>query len=594
MIQAYCLYKTEALEDAQKLDDGETEALMQIKAQALYRQGAFTEAVVAFKAVKDVMDEDEDTSELLSNMMAAYTFSGDSESSLKEEFEAMGEQIIEEGSAFEMMFNVAASQIERNRYELAEASLLATKKACEESLEEDGFDEEEIANELAPILTQLGFVLQRLQQPEDAMDKYQSVLKGKPADVQVAAVAMNNVVSLKGDKDLFDSFKKTKSAQTESTEAKLTMKQKKAIAFNRALLLLHMNKPDQCTEYLKVLESAYPGEAVIGLLRASILAKQSPAKAEAALESAIADSEGGEHNTVMRLSLAQLQINAGATKKAIATLNEIEALEHRPALLGILTTLYEQAGDNASAIAVVESAIAYWNSIQTEKDVKETVLREGAKYLLKQQQYPQSAAAFEALLKIKRQDPEAVAGLVQACGNFDPERAEKYAESIPALEGADEIDAEALEEETVEAANKGARPRGGADMQGDDDAAAMAAVEAAAAEALALKRRALRQEKRKNSLEKRLPKDLVGTDPTTWRPLDAERWLPKRDRSYYKPRRGQKKNVGKYGGAQGAAMSEAHTKKYDFSDDVQKKEEGPASPEPQQQQGKKKKGRGKR
>ena len=60
MIQAYSLYKTEALKEAQEMDDGETEALMQIKAQSLYRQGAFGDAVLAFKAVKDVMDEEED------------------------------------------------------------------------------------------------------------------------------------------------------------------------------------------------------------------------------------------------------------------------------------------------------------------------------------------------------------------------------------------------------------------------------------------------------------------------------------------------------------------------------------------------------
>jgi len=73
-------------------------------------------------------------------------------------------------------------------------------------------------------------------------------------------------------------------------------------------------------------------------------------------------------------------------------------------------------------------------------------------------------------------------------------------------QGADEIDAEALEEETVEAANKGSRRRAGEGDQDDAEAVASAAAEAAAKEALAVKRRALRQDKRKLTIEKRLPK----------------------------------------------------------------------------------------
>ena len=82
------------------------------------------------------------------------------------------------------MFNVAASLIEKSKYDEAEKALLATEQSCKESLEEDGFDEEEIKKELAPILTQLGFVQQRLGQNEAAMANYQAVLQDKPSDVQ--------------------------------------------------------------------------------------------------------------------------------------------------------------------------------------------------------------------------------------------------------------------------------------------------------------------------------------------------------------------------------------------------------------------------
>jgi len=419
------------------------------------------------------------------------------------------------------------------------------------------------------------------------------VLKAKPSDPQVMAVAQNNVVALKGDRDLFDSFKKSKAATSEATEKKLTLQQKKAIAFNRALLLLHMNKPDQCTELLRSLEATYPGDELISLVRAAVLARQGKdfAKAEAALVEAVQSHRDAPR---LNLSLAQLQMKGGNNKRAIETLQQTAALQHRPGWLSTMVALHEAEHDTAGAIAVVEETARYWQSQPSDGVAKEMVLREGAKYLLRRQRYEQAADLFEQLLALQKNDPEGIAGLVQACGHFDPERAEKYAERIPSLEGADEIDAEELELQTVEQANKGTgRRQEGGEVSAEDQEAenAAAAAAAAAADALAAKRRVLRQEKRKLTLEKRLPKALQGTDPSAWPPLDPERWLPKRDRSYYKPRRGKKKHEGKYGGHQGGAVSERLAKEYDRSEDTQTKEpeaEAPASPPPQQQQQNKK------
>ena len=64
----------------------------------------------------------------------------------------------------------------------------------------------------------------------------------RPSDAVVAAVAANNVVTLRHDHDLFDSLKKVKSAATPATESKLSTAQKKAIHINHCLVLLKMNK----------------------------------------------------------------------------------------------------------------------------------------------------------------------------------------------------------------------------------------------------------------------------------------------------------------------------------------------------------------
>jgi len=57
-IEAYCLYKTESLDKAIALAEGaeQEEAMIQVKAQALYRQGRFLEAVAGFKDAKELMN----------------------------------------------------------------------------------------------------------------------------------------------------------------------------------------------------------------------------------------------------------------------------------------------------------------------------------------------------------------------------------------------------------------------------------------------------------------------------------------------------------------------------------------------------------
>eukprot|EP00657_Telonema_sp_P-1_P012075 TRINITY_DN827_c0_g1_i1.p1 TRINITY_DN827_c0_g1~~TRINITY_DN827_c0_g1_i1.p1 ORF type:complete len:155 (-),score=68.81 TRINITY_DN827_c0_g1_i1:122-586(-) len=87
---------------------------------------------------------------------------------------------------------------------------------------------------------------------------------------------------------------------------------------------------------------------------------------------------------------------------------------------------------------------------------------------------------------------------------------------------------------------------------------------AAAAKAIELSRKEAQRKKRQRSVAKRFPKKLDPTNPTSWPPIDPERWLPKKDRSYYKPRRGHRKNQNRSGATQGAGYS-ALNDKYDYT-----------------------------
>ena len=65
---------------------------------------------------------------------------------------------------------------------------------------------------------------------------YFKVLRNKPSDVGVLAVASNNIISLNKEQNIFDSKKKIKACITEGIEAKLTSNQRKCIALNNVLV----------------------------------------------------------------------------------------------------------------------------------------------------------------------------------------------------------------------------------------------------------------------------------------------------------------------------------------------------------------------
>ena len=97
------------------------------------------------------------------------------------------------------------------------------------------------------------------------------VLKSKGSiDDVVGAVAANNLAVLRKDRDLFDSHKRLQSAIRESVEAKLLPSQLDAVRFNRCLLLLHMNKVEECRNSLSELLTLYPESVQPRLIDAAL------------------------------------------------------------------------------------------------------------------------------------------------------------------------------------------------------------------------------------------------------------------------------------------------------------------------------------
>ena len=149
---------------------------------------------------------------------------------------------------YELTYNAAcelvAQGISGDRVILAEAEkkLKTAERICREFLDEDGMTEEEIEEELGIIKVQLGYCLQLQGREKEAQTLYTNVLKTKPKDIALVAVASNNLVTLNKDQNVFDSKKRMKSATQEGLEHKLTLLQRRNIAYNQCLLALFTNQ----------------------------------------------------------------------------------------------------------------------------------------------------------------------------------------------------------------------------------------------------------------------------------------------------------------------------------------------------------------
>ena len=93
---------------------------------------------------------------------------------------------------------------------------------------------------------------------QDALVSYTDIIKRNLADESSLAVAINNLIALKGPKDVSDGLRKldrliekgdgTQSYKlTHGLDLKLSTMQREALYTNRMLLLLHSNKLDQVT-----------------------------------------------------------------------------------------------------------------------------------------------------------------------------------------------------------------------------------------------------------------------------------------------------------------------------------------------------------
>ncbi|KAJ0242907.1 Signal recognition particle subunit SRP72 [Hirschfeldia incana] len=454
---------------------------------------------------------------------------------------ALESRRIKPTSSFELAFNTACSFIENCNYADAEQLLLAAKGIGHETLTDEGIVDEDIETKLAPIAVQLAYVQQVIGQTQESTSSYVDIIKRNLADEPSLAVAVNNLVALKGSKDISDSLGKLdqlkeKDSQTfqlsQTLDAKLSQKHKEAIYANRVLLLLHSNKMDQLRESLTqarelcaTLPGLLPESVVPTLLQAAVLVRENKAaKAEELLGHCA--EKFPENSKLVLLARAQIAASANHPHVAAESLSRITDIQHFPATVATIVALKERAGDNDGAAAVLDSAIKWWSNLKTENSRKQLsiLMTEAASFKLRHGQEEEASRLYEEIVK-KDKSIDALVGLVTTLARVDVEKAETYEKQLKPLPGLKAVDVDNLEK------TSGANP-----MEGTT----------------AMQEELKRKDNKAKTARKRKPRYPKGFDPANPGPRpDPERWLPRRERSSYRPKR-KDKRAAQIRGSQGA------------------------------------------
>ncbi|KAL1461321.1 hypothetical protein WDU94_013228, partial [Cyamophila willieti] len=179
--------------------------------------------------------------------------------------------------------------------------------------------------------TNLAAVIANLGREKDSQNIYTSILKEKPTDVGLVAVANNNMAVINRDQNLFDSKKRMKNTLLDELEHKLNSRQKKIILMNNCLLALYTNQNVLCNQYCDKLLAKYPDSAeTVALIKAVSFSKDN--KMVEAGESTVAAKsleellkvQPDDKKTMAQLVIAYAQFDA---KKALALSRKLPQLD---------------------------------------------------------------------------------------------------------------------------------------------------------------------------------------------------------------------------------------------------------------------------
>ncbi|KAK6164156.1 hypothetical protein DH2020_001020 [Rehmannia glutinosa] len=345
--------------------------------------------------------------------------------------------------------------------------------------------------------------------PETLMEEN---LADDDIETELAPIAVQLAYVQQGPKDVSDGLRKLDKLVEKGEgpltfhlarglDLKLSQKQREAIYVNRLLLLLHSNKLDQARELALAVPGMFPNSITPVLLQAAVHVRENKANRAEEILWQFAN-KFPDKSKIILLARAQIAASAGHPQIAAESLQRIQDIQHKPATIATLVSLKERAGDIDGADSVFDSAIRRWSNAMSENNYKlNVIMQEAASFKLRHGKKDEAARLYEELVRAHN-SIEALVGLIRTAAHTDVEKAESYEKQLKPPPGLKGIDVESLD---------------------------------------------------KTSGPKQIENGLsVGIRP----PPDPERWLPKRERSSFRPKR-RDKRAAQIRGSQGAVAKEA-------------------------------------
>jgi signal recognition particle subunit SRP72 len=505
------------------------------------------------------------SSEVFVNLMASLTRTNRGEAArtlVAQHKSALGE-------SYDLVYNSACALIEGNDLEAAESQLRVAESQCRAANEIQDASNDDLNAELAPILTQMAYVKQRRGDEVGAAALYEKVLSMDLSDQAVIAVCNNNLVALRGRDGGAPALSRLANLTKTQVQDKLSTTQRRVIQFNRCILLLQNGKFDDLNKLVKTLDPT--SEFTVLIQAATLIKKGQTNKAIETLRESIRASlrEAPSSSTSairIQLSLAQIQMSQGNIKEAIGILKSITSIQHEPAMLATLVTLYQKVGELGSALAHLDEVAAKLMQNKKTMDVAQVtaILKKSADLKLANSMWTQATETLTQILQLNPGDLRIKATLALALASVDPSKAEQFLSDVPKLSAPPGTNIEALEVAPTPQLRRAEPTAASAAAHADSIAAAAKAglpipsskdtnsnttsTSTSAAAAAAKKKK----KKRKNKPAK---KATPGQTP------DPERWIPRQLRKGYKTRRGAAANKqGHAAGHQGTAANEAINK----------------------------------
>merc|ERR1711939_131755 len=413
----------------------------------------------------------------------------------------------EDLQAFETTYNAACGSIAREEYAQAEVLLKRAKELCKHS--EDLTAQQKI-DELLPISVQQLYVLLCLGKSSEAEALAADINVEEVSDLSTRKVAENNLLLVTSADNPFLAYKAF------HTTAKIPPEDRLFSYQNIALL-------SSCSA-------------------AAARAGNETGKAAIKKILPILEREPNDIGTI--LTLVQLYILGGDSTSAVELLEsflkrlEQSVAEHEqeirfsPLLVSLLISLYKNRGQKAHVKQELAKAAAYW---RTQSNPPTSLLKAAGVSLLESQNEEDTASASEIFAKLKQQQPDDKATAAGYVASHATDKSSQLKTDIDKLTPINDLirDVDVTSIET-------------AGIPQSSNALAIAQLgrtrKRAAPDANGLKAKRVRKS--------RVPKDYDENKKP-----DPERWLPMKDRSYYRPPKGKKK-AKKGGDTQGGVVNE--------------------------------------